>query len=144
MSNLADIQNADVVEYLKAFGFRREGQRGKFNRECLLAIEVAIEAGATFKNWDADTRRMIKIPKTNQKRKRKINRSTSVMTAQKPVIKESAPVRGATKVKFIEDNGMETLFDMHSWGCGSKISHCRCKEIGSPRYISPAKTEFVL
>lgn len=130
--------NIDVDVYLEKLGLRTKGTRGRLSEDCKVAVEIAIEAGMTFINWDNESRKIIRAkpePKTKKER-------SSGVYAPAP-LSEDWVLRGADTIRITDEEGVVSNFQTHSWGCGKAISRCSCKDIGAPKYIVAKKVELV-
>lgn len=133
------LENVSVDDYLDMIGFRPKGTRGRLSEDCKQAVEMALAAGMTFCNWDADKRMIVRekaAPKPRAEKKK------SVMSA--PEVKSEPVVRGANTIQILDEDGVVSNFQTHSWGCGKAISRCTCRNIGSPAYLRAKKVELVI
>ena len=127
------VDNVDVDEYLAIIGLRPKGTRGRLSEICKQAVEIAIEVGMTFSNWDQVNRCIVREVAPSRKAKTPV-----ASTPEKPQV-----VRGANAMKIIDADGVETILDVH-YKCGKAISYCRCRVVDAPAYYGDVKVELVI
>jgi hypothetical protein len=129
-------ENVNVDEYLSIIGLRAKGTRGRLSEDCKTAVEMAIEAGMTFANWDKEGRSIVREKPEPKVRKAK----PGPVKAEVPV--KSAVVRGANAMRVTDEDGQQTVLDFH-YKCGKAIAYCRCRVVDAPAYYGEAKVELI-
>lgn len=126
------LENVDVDEYLAIIGLRPKGTRGRLSEDCKYAVEVALDAGMTFRNWDSGGRSIVRSESASKPK------GQQASTPEKNEV-----IRGANAMRIIDADGTESVLDMHP-RCGKAISHCRCKVVDAPAYYGNAKVELII
>lgn len=130
------VENVNVDAYLEIIGLRPKGTRGRLSKDCKEAVEMAIAAGMTFSNWDADNRCIIReTPKPKEKKHK--DKGPMAAPPEKPQV-----IRGANAMRVTDEDGVETILDVHP-RCGKAISYCRCRVVDAPAYYGNAKVELI-
>lgn len=127
----------DARKFLIDAGLRVAGQRGRLSEQCKHTIEVAIAAGLTFSNWDAENRTIVKETKPATRRKKK---DKSLITADEP--KDYGIVRGANALRVTSKDGTTQIIDVHHV-CRRPIERCTCKPLHVQPWMQAEKIEFI-
>lgn len=119
-----------VQEYLIAIGLRQKNQRGRLSDKCIRMVDLAIEAGYEFSNWDSEQKRVVKV------------QAPKAPAAPKPSQNKYQPQRGATKMVVVSQDGTVTTLEQHP-RCGKSISFCTCKQVDAPAWLKPVEVKLV-